>query len=516
MTHLFRIVALLSATALTRPVILEHPRIASSLSSLQRDTGALQASTMVTGTVFDSVTGAPLGGAVVQMMQETAAQRVFSASTDTLGVYRITGITPGWYRITFFHPVLAALGLEPVVHRVQIGRDSVTRVDLGVPSPLTIWRAACGPTSPNDSTGLLLGEVRDADTATPISGAQVVISWRELGLDKDGLHSLERRLVATTNATGRYAACEIPGDGPVAALAHRGMATSGILRLQVPAEGLLRRDIALGKADDNADSVVRASVGDTLAGSTIVENLPIDSIGGRAQRRGTARLAGTVRGADGTPMEGVRLDVLGAASHAESDKNGRFLLGDLPSGSYMLEARRLGFMPKWTIVDLVGGHTATVAVTLDDAAVMLDAVTVIGKSAKRTGMAGFFERRARGRGHFLTRADIERKHPFETTDLFRSIPGVHVKRSDVFNHIVRTEGGAPPIGFDACPVVYIDGYRVFREANNILDNYVDLDEIAALEIYNGWEAPLEFRGDNCGSIVIWTRPRSRIHGPAER
>jgi len=54
----------------------------------------LGAQVAVTGVVTDSVTRHPLAGAVVQLADSNAAH-VRTATTDSLGEYRITGLVPG-------------------------------------------------------------------------------------------------------------------------------------------------------------------------------------------------------------------------------------------------------------------------------------------------------------------------------------------------------------------------------------------------------------------------------------
>src|SRR5690606_12234826 len=92
-----------------------------------------------------------------------------------------------------------------------------------------------------DSTGLLLGFVRDADTGVPLAGANVVVMWRELVIDK-GIHSERREVPTKANEAGWFALCAVPTDGPLTARAELGSDVTGFLEIAIPPRGLLHRD----------------------------------------------------------------------------------------------------------------------------------------------------------------------------------------------------------------------------------------------------------------------------------
>ena len=73
---------------------------------------AARGQTVVTGTVYDSVTTTPLAGAIVQLAAQDDPKRVLTASADSLGRYRIEGVRPGRYLAGFLHPTLDVLGLD--------------------------------------------------------------------------------------------------------------------------------------------------------------------------------------------------------------------------------------------------------------------------------------------------------------------------------------------------------------------------------------------------------------------
>jgi hypothetical protein len=171
--------------------------------------------------------------------------------------------------------------------------------------------------------------------------------------------------------------------------------------------------------------------------------------------------------------------------------------------------RYVGYAPEAVTVDLVSRVTRSVTVTLDRHADVLGEVTIYGNpSERRHDLTGFLQRSKSGFGHFLTRADIEQRHPFDFTDLFDMIPGFQVVTdTSGFRKIISKRGDN--ISGPCEPTFYINGMR--------LTNVVDIDalivpsDVAALEAYaDPAGAPTQNVADWCGSILIWTGNDLRI------
>ena len=113
-----------------------------------------------------------------------------------------------------------------------------------------------------------------------------------------------------------------------------------------------------------------------------------------------------VRGVGGLPLSEAQVRVIGAQATAVSDARGRYALGDLPSGTQVLEVRRLGYLLAKQPVELRGGF-----------------------------------------GTFLAAEDIERRRPFQTSDLFWYLPGFKVTG---FNY---REGQPAPVQCGNCGVI---------------------------------------------------------------
>jgi hypothetical protein len=447
-----------------------------------RDTQSVR----VSGIVIDSVSGDALAGAIVQMVlvENTALAR--SAVADSLGNFVFPAVPPGRYIVGFLHPVVDALGIEPPQRLAIVAPGTPLELDLATPSAATLRAALCGPAAPGDSSGALVGTVRDADSGTPIGGAKVVLTWRQLTFDASGLRFGERRAPATARADGTFAVCGAPSGLEIVASAEAPGRASGLIELRIPNRGLLSRDIALG----DAKSAVAVTVVDSAVNGTPASR--------RTVRRGTARLTGTVRDSLERPVSGATLLVVGASTTGRSNEAGRFVLDGLPAGTYSLEARAIGFEPARVAVDLASGATRTTSVRLSRPATTLAAVVVKGKRDVRTErLDDFLRRKRQGFGNFVTAEDIERRRPIYITDALRTIPGVRVSPSGTgFGQSVTGRGNCEP-------TIYLDGMRMFGGSTD-LDSYIRPGDVAGIEVYNGpGGRPPQFQGDCV--IAVWTK-----------
>ena len=128
--------------------------------------------------------------------------------------------------------------------------------------------------------------------------------------------------------------------------------------------------------------------------------------------------------------------------------------------------------------------------------VTLDSVLVL---AQRSRYRDFEEHRKRnGFGTFLTEEDIERRRPFQTSDLFFMIAGFRVNGFGLDAKVQSSRGVTSITGRCEANIV-IDG----MSGQDI--NLIHPSSIGAMEIYRaGQPAPVQYdRG--CGVIVIWSR-----------
>lgn len=471
-------------------VALTPTRVAAMQAGMQAATSAPPAdSTPVTvrGIVYDSVTRAPLALAEVQLVDPVHPAHVYNAVTDSSGAFSIPAVTPGRYVAGFFHPAVDALGIEPPLIAVEIAPGRPANIALATPGPSAVIGAVCGTRAPNDSSGMMAGIVHDADSGAPIPDARVVVTWQELLIGEHGLQQVQRRVPAQTRADGAYAICGLPNDRVIAS-ADSGARQSGLLEVEVPTRGIVRRDIAVA----SAAAAVATRVDSTQGGhaTTVL--------------RGTARLVGTVRRPDGKPMSGARVTVWGSGLSATTGADGRFSLAGLPAGTFSAQARAIGYTPVTTSVDLASDQTASTSITLAEQSTTLAPVTVYGKpNASLRQFNEFLQRKRMGFGHFLMPADLQ--NHLAVTDAFRMVPGLQVR---------PTGTGDAVYGRGGCtPVVYLDDMKLpddqslgGRSQPPDIDSYIQPTQIMGIEVYTGLgEAPVNYDSNSCGVILIWSK-----------
>jgi hypothetical protein len=480
----------------------------------------------VTGTVYDSVAHAPLAGALVQLVDPQHASHAYNATTDSLGSFTMPSVVPGRYAAGFYHPALEALGIQPPLTGVEVAPGHPLTIVLAVPGGGTISAAVCGARASTDSSGALVGVVRDADSGTPLAGADVVATWQEWTIGAKGMRQTQRRIPAQTRDDGGYVICGLPNDRVVVS-ADSGAHRSGVIEIDIPMRSLARRDFS-------------------VAGPAAAVATPVDSAPGAAKAtvlRGSARLAGIVRGPDGHPKPGARVTVHGSGLSAITDANGEFRIVGLPAGTFSAEARAIGLSPVTVPVDLSSARTESVTITLaKPAATTLAAVTVYGNRPNELqAMEEFATRRRQGFGHYLVAADL-RNH-FTVTDALKSVPGIQVVPTATGTAIYGSRGcsGAQGCTEAGCrPAIFLDGHQLPNEPATMgrvdgppqdqfdmpmgnapikfaqgnppdIDQYIAPEQVMAIEVYGsavGLPAqyqPFDQSSGGCGVVLIWSK-----------
>jgi TonB family protein len=218
---------------------------------------------------------------------------------------------------------------------------------------------------------------------------------------------------------------------------------------------------------------------------------------------GTGGVNGVVKDSLGIPVVGAMITVGGTTLVAETDERGEFRLAKAAPGETSIRIRRIGYKPDTVRVTVLAGETHPVAITLARLAVELEPLVIFGRRNVAGRFGGFYERLARGMGHFMTREQIDKRNPMNMTDLFRMIPGVRVESRGFSNQAVRFRGARQP------PLVWLDGTPLYSGEFDL--DSVDPRTFEGIEIYSGpASVPAEFLGNRmmsstAGTIVLWTR-----------
>ncbi len=220
-----------------------------------------------------------------------------------------------------------------------------------------------------------------------------------------------------------------------------------------------------------------------------------------------ANLVGMVKDSSGIALNAVEVWIRGTDLFAHTNDAGGFRLPGLTPGPVKLLVRRLGFEQANVDLDLRAGRTDSLVISMTSVAATLPGVVVEEESRVRRILAGFYDRRSKGFGHFYTRSEIEDRHPQDFTDIVRQTPGVTIQTIGGRRQVRFSRSAMNPRG-DCPPQYWVDGMRI---ENASADEFPPSD-IEGLEIYAGTATiPSQFAPravqvqKTCGAIVIWTR-----------
>lgn len=219
-----------------------------------------------------------------------------------------------------------------------------------------------------------------------------------------------------------------------------------------------------------------------------------------------AQLSATLMGqvvsaSDARPVDGAVVNLLGAGQGAITDSAGRFHIPRTAAGPDTVEVRFIGYEPNRVAVDLEPDATTRIVFLLSPGAVRVADIEVEIRRAEQPGkLRGFWSRRDRGFGVFITPQEIRERQPRIPSDLLRGIPGVSVGSAQLGRVPVRFTRGAR----ECPPNVFVDGiYMRGMEVDDITP-----EDVWAVEVYRGpSELPAEFnrpRTQGCGAVIIWT------------
>jgi hypothetical protein len=446
---------------------------------------------MVSGTVYDSISGTNLAGAMVQLVA-AGDGAAFSATvvSDSAGHFAFADVPNGRYTIGFFHPLLDSLGVTAPLREVLVAGQLREHVDLSIPGPARLRSAICRSLSRSDSGAVVVGVVRDWRSGAPVSGAHVAADWMEISFTPTGIVRSQPRVTATTGENGWFALCNVPGAGTIAITVDRGADSTDRVEIDIPNSRFVRREMFLGPARTSTivDTAMRAD----------------SDVRRRTVHVGEGRVSGKVVAVtSGNPVGGAQVSIAGGPRTRANDK-GEWMLVDVPVGTRLLEIRSVGFYPERRPVDVIV-NTPVIRTELFTLKAMLDTVRVKADRMRASIDANGFEhrRRSSGSGRFITPADIARRPVLFASDLLRRVPGVNV---DAATEKVTVRGA-----FGHCaPALYVNDMYIPAMFGGLDSDDIDLmvtpKDITGIEIYYD-QVPAQFQRalSGCGAIVIWTR-----------
>jgi hypothetical protein len=456
------------------------------------------------GVVGDSIHGGPLVGAVVSIVGTDR-----KGTTDSTGKFRIDSIPPGNYKLNMSHPLLDSLGVAIATNEVAFPAGRYALIALATPSATTIVNTFCPAEKQRTGPGAVIGQVRDADSDVPSTGAKVSLAWSQIMVGKEiGLHTILRQREAIVDANGSYRICGIPvGTKAAVRATYNGLSTA-----DVPVtftENIIQLvTLHTAKPDTAPPPPVIDSAPSTTAAAPTTKAAPAapkPAVVGL--RTGHAMLSGRVVNAADRPLAGADVTVFGAASKTITDSSGNFFLRNLPSGTQTLVVRKVAYAPITQPVDLTTRATSTTRVILPVAPPTLAAVEIKATgAAKGLEQVGFNHRQKMGLGHFMNREQIESKIPTYMTDIFTTTPGIRVDYSSGQPVLTGTRGSTG----SGCVNYVIDGTPYTEASPGDINDFMHPNEVEAVEVYSDVDTPAEYQkpGTSCSTVIIWTKTRT--------
>lgn len=223
-----------------------------------------------------------------------------------------------------------------------------------------------------------------------------------------------------------------------------------------------------------------------------------------AQRPETTVVRGTVveRGSR-TPIEGVEVVLKGLQEdHRVTDENGGFVYPIVPEGTYLLRLSHIAYRTVEDTLVVPAESEVELDIRLVPTAIELEPIIVAAAYSTGGKMRAFYQRRRTGQGAYIARADVEEQNPSFVTDMLRRIPGLR---------LVPRSGSGLTLGYrvvmrgNCAPAIFIDGILATAGGTS-LDEMFRPDDIEGIEIYRGPQTPAAYLRNDCGAILVWTRP----------
>jgi hypothetical protein len=211
---------------------------------------------------------------------------------------------------------------------------------------------------------------------------------------------------------------------------------------------------------------------------------------------------GTITDISRAPIPGVEVGaVVGIAlvKQTLTAENGSFNLGSLPSGPVSLRIRRIGFEPRTLDLQL-GEALAPLDIVLKPRPTDLEDVLIEANDKAR--LREFYEHKEQRNSYakFMDENEIKKRGSVNTSELFRSIPGITIKAANTGGNTIRIRG--------CQPMVWLDGQRV---PNAELDEVITPGDIAGIEFYTSSAGTppqyMERSNRACGTVLVWTKNR---------
>ncbi len=192
-------------------------------------------------------------------------------------------------------------------------------------------------------------------------------------------------------------------------------------------------------------------------------------------------------GAPGTTGAGTRV----------TDEGGRFRFQDVPAGTYVLHVNSHDHLEMINTFEVSGEEDLDLILPVSTQDIELEPL-LREREPPTMAMRGFDARRRRGGGFLVTREEILERRPRYVSELLHRVPGGTVSPTTPYGYALLLRGRCQP-------GIWVDGTPVPGVTS--IDQLVGPMDVHAVEVYHGFELPVEFGVDACGGVLVWTRTR---------
>ncbi len=389
------------------------------------------------------------------------------------------------------------------------------RLLCAVAAMLPVSLAAQGRAGPADSTSISSSESALASTErlawVPATGSSVAPLQRRIAVDLRG-------------ATVREALDAVAREGGLL-IGYSADAARARGSVSLHVEGMPVRD-ALARVLEGTPFAAYVS----LNGRQILVRRPFPEPAVMTYRQAGGSLMGRVSDAvTHAPLDQVAVHIEGRALGAVTGSDGRYAVRNIPSGTYRVTARRVGYTPLTTIATVTADSATTADFALAAAATKLNEVV--------TTAVGDQRRYEVGNTISTINADsIVPTTPITSlTDLISArAPGVEVLETGGMvgsGETIRIRGLSSLV-LQNDPILIVDGVRQDNSAGGDLGGYfsvgfsgsngthptpirlndIDFNDIASIDILKGPSASTEYGTDAANGVIVLTTK----HGTAGR
>jgi hypothetical protein len=249
----------------------------------------------------------------------------------------------------------------------------------------------------------------------------------------------------------------------------------------------------------------------------------------------TASIEGRVLRADGTPVVGAAVGVLGSTDSTATSDSGRFVIRNLAPGAHMVWLRGVGFLPQRIAVTARAGPPRAMNVTVTQFVPVLAKVVTTARFPAGYSAVGLDKRIESGVGQVMTYDQILHRRAVTLSQLLQGMAGIKMwQNSHGFG--TTTEGTRGP---GSCVSYVVDGVpqtQMMDRTNEAKeesvgpespDHLIDPASVGAIEVYSSAERPaglgtleehpprspgdgqiqIDLNAQQCALVVIWTRAR---------